>query len=59
MTILSNSNTAGAQFMKELVAENTDEGEWPQLRRPDEEIKFWDGRVDKTFPIHIGSTFFC
>lgn len=45
--------------MKELVAENTDEGEWPQLRRPDEEIKFWDGRVDKTFPIHIGSTVFC
>lgn len=57
--IFSNSNTARAQIIKEPVAENTDVGEWPQLRSPDKEIKFWNGRVGRTFPIHIGSAFFC
>lgn len=55
--ILSNSNTARAQFMKELVAEKTEEGEWPQLRRLDKEMKFGDGRVERTSPI-LGPPFF-
>lgn len=43
--------------MKELVAENTEEGEWPQLRRLDKEMKFGDGRVERTSPI-LGPPFF-